>query len=52
MFLNAQNCGTKYNRNTVNVSFPADNRMTDLLDILPRSSEVKVVRQGHVKRNI
>ena len=31
VFLNARNCGTKYDINTVNVSFSTDNRMADLL---------------------
>ena len=49
-FLNARHFGTKWDRNTVDVWFWTDNRMADLLDILSRSSEVKVVRQSQVKR--
>ena len=34
------------------MSFSTDNRMADLLDLLPSSSEVKVVRQGQVTHKI
>ena len=43
---------TKSDRNTVKVSFSTDNRMADLLYILSRSSEVKVVPQGQVKHKM
>ena len=50
VILNARNCRTEYDRNTVNVSFSTDNRMVDHLYISSRSTDVKVVRQCQVKR--